>query len=255
MSKANDGPLGPKPRGAQPPGTEAYPLVFQKPRLSLLARFKSWFGIAPRPSPRTVPSVEREPAGGTLDVEPKAEQPKTERPETEQPETNREPIPIEESRAPSISVVREPDEPGAGDDTPTGPVLKETDRTVIPFPRRPTPVQRATLQMLPGRLLPVNAKVVQQEIRFLRSPRPEQSVTLGWEQGEPPDHITLHHPSIQLRHARMEYRKGHWWIQSLVSDDPVLLNGSALDATEGRRHLKNGDLVRLGQAEFRFLMP
>jgi len=192
-------------------------------------------------------------------VEPKAEQPKAEQPRTEQAEPNREishePISIEKSRAPSISVVRDLDEPRAGDHTPSEPVSKETDRSVIPFPKRPTPVQRATLQMLPGRLLPVNAKVVQQEIRFLRSPRPQQSVTLGWEQGDPPDHITLHHPSIQLRHARMEYRKGHWWIQSLVSDDPVLLNGSPLDATEGRRHLKNGDLVRLGQAEFRFLMP
>ena len=149
MAKTNEGPPGPDPRGAQPRGTEAYPLVFQKPRLSLLARFKSWFGIAPRPSPKTVPSVEQEQAGGALDVEPKTEQPKieqpkieqpeTEQPETEQPdpnreanrETNREPIPIAESRPPSISVVREPDEARASDDTPAGPVLRETDRDTV----------------------------------------------------------------------------------------------------------------------------
>jgi hypothetical protein len=122
------------------------------------------------------------------------------------------------------------------------------------LPRSNDPVERATLQMLPGRLEPLNKHVVQQEVRFLRAPGETQEVTLGWDLGDPPRHIMLDHPSIQPRHARMVYQDGQWWIQSLSEYHPVEVNDVPLQISEEAIALKNGDQVRLGEAVFRFHM-
>jgi hypothetical protein len=116
------------------------------------------------------------------------------------------------------------------------------------------PVQRATLQLLPGRLVPLDPSVVQQEVRFLRSGGRESVVTLGWDVGEPPGHVTLDHPSIQPRHARMCFRDGQWSIENLSPRDPVEVNGEPLRDGGEPHLLRTGDRVRLGQAVFRFVL-
>lgn len=114
------------------------------------------------------------------------------------------------------------------------------------------PLHRATLQILPGRLVPAHPDVLRQEIRFLRPSNPEREVTLGRARNDPPDHITIDHPSIERLHATMRYDRGHWWIESGSADRPVLLNGQVIGPEGGARHLKDGDRVRLGDIDFDF---
>ncbi|MFC1662138.1 FHA domain-containing protein, partial [Gemmatimonadota bacterium] len=116
------------------------------------------------------------------------------------------------------------------------------------------PVQRATLQMLPGRLEPLNKDVIQQEVRFLRAKGEAQEVTLGWDLRPPPGHVTLDHPSIQPLHAKMAFREGGWWIQSLSEYYPVEVNDVPLQLSEDPVRLENGDRIRFGEAVFRFWM-
>lgn len=114
------------------------------------------------------------------------------------------------------------------------------------------PVQRTTLKMLPGRLEPLDTAVIQQEVRFLSGPGPIHEVTLGWDLGDPPRHVMLDHPSIQPKHAKMTYWDGRWWIESLSEFYPVEVNGEPLHLSEKPVPLKDGDLVRLGDAIFRY---
>jgi hypothetical protein len=116
------------------------------------------------------------------------------------------------------------------------------------------PVQRATLQMLPGRLEPMDKDVIQQEVRFLRGEGDTHVVTLGWDMAEPPGHVTLDHPSVQPKHARMTFRDGRWWIESLSEFYPVEVNDVPLQLTQEPVLLENGDRVRFGEAVFRFWM-
>jgi hypothetical protein len=111
--------------------------------------------------------------------------------------------------------------------------------------------------MLPGRLQPLNPEVIEQEIRFLRSPtaRDTQTVTLGWDLRPPPGHVTLDHPSIQPLHARMTYQDRHWMIETLVAADPVEINGTLLLDDGVPYLLSNGDHIRIGKAIFKFLIP
>jgi hypothetical protein len=114
------------------------------------------------------------------------------------------------------------------------------------------PVQRTTLKMLPGRLEPMDTAVIQQEVRFLSGPGPIHEVTLGWDLGDPPRHVMLDHPSIQPRHAKMTYWDGRWWIESLSEFYPVEVNGESLHLSEKPVPLEDGDLIRLGDAVFRY---
>jgi hypothetical protein len=108
--------------------------------------------------------------------------------------------------------------------------------------------------MLPGRLEPLLPEVIQQVVRFQRTSGQEQEVTLGWELGEPPHHVTLDHPSIQPLHAKMTYREGRWMIESLVSNDPVEVNGTPVPSSAGPHLLASGDQVKIGEALFRFFL-
>jgi len=117
------------------------------------------------------------------------------------------------------------------------------------------PARLATVQFLPGRLDPLIPEVMQQAVRFEQASSSEQEVTLGWEPGEPPHHVTLDHPSIQPLHAKMTFQKGSWMIESLAPIDPVEVNGTPLPTTSGPYLLANGDQVRIGEALFRFHLP
>lgn len=117
------------------------------------------------------------------------------------------------------------------------------------------PIQRATIQMLPGRLEAIDAKEIQQEIRFLRAQSEEQVVTLGWNLGEPPEHVTLNHSSIQPLHAKMTYRDDGWWMENLAEHDPVVVNGAPIRPSSSPRLLKHGDQIRIGAVVFMFFFP
>lgn len=117
------------------------------------------------------------------------------------------------------------------------------------------PIQRATIQLLPGRLEPVDSNIIQQEIRFVRVQAKKQVVTLGWDIGEPPEHITLNHSSVEPVHAAMIYREGSWWIENRARHEPVVLNGVILRTSDLPRLLADGDRIRLGAVVFRFRFP
>ncbi|MGD2068970.1 MAG: FHA domain-containing protein, partial [Gemmatimonadota bacterium] len=139
-------------------------------------------------------------------------------------------------RASESPVTRPEDAPPPGDDTPL-----ETERS--------------TLQMLPGRLEPVDPDVVRQEIHFLNTPRPDRGVTLGWDPGRPPYHVMLDHPSVEPMHARMRFQDGAWWIEALSRRTPVVVNGERVSVGDEARPLRNRDRIRLGEAEFVFRIP
>jgi len=119
----------------------------------------------------------------------------------------------------------------------------------------PRAIHRPTIQMLPGRLEPLIPEVIQQEVRFQKAQGEKQEVTIGWEVGDPPHHVTLDHPSIQPLHAKMTYQKGNWMIESLAPNYPVEINGTPVPISAGPYLLAAGDQVRIGEALFRFFMP
>jgi hypothetical protein len=133
----------------------------------------------------------------------------------------------------------------------------DASRDADPIGSQDEPVHRTTTQMLPGRLEPLNPEIVEQEVRFLKTATPwdSQSVTLGWELGSPPEHVTLDHPSIEAIHARMIYQRGHWMIETLARSDPVEINEALLLAEGVPYLLSDGDQVRIGKALFRYRFP
>lgn len=144
------------------------------------------------------------------------------------------------------------------DEAPAPPTPEAPERESAPARgdgHGPGPLYRATLQLLPGRLRPLDPDIVREEIRFVRPSGRTAVVTLGWAEGEPPDHITVNHPSVQDRHARMSFVDRQWRIESLVASHPVRVNGDALPAGAEPRELQSGDEVGLGDASFNFLMP
>ena len=131
------------------------------------------------------------------------------------------------------------------DPTPPGAAPESEDQST----------ENGTIQMLPGRLEPLIPEVIQQEIRFEKALGEEQEVTIGWEIGDPPHHVTLDHPSIQPLHAKMTFQKGKWMIESLAPNDPVEINGTPVPHSAGPYLLAAGDQVRIGEALFRFFLP
>lgn len=152
------------------------------------------------------------------------------------------------------------------EDSKLPPILFPPDPEEGPSPHRPssvrlfgeTPVpdalERATLQMLPGRLEPLSPALAGQQVRFLKGPGKEQEVTIGRGPGELPSHVTLDHRSLREAHARMLHRDGQWFVTSSDAADPVLLNGEAVPVADPHL-LEDGDLLRLGELEFRFRWP
>lgn len=149
---------------------------------------------------------------------------------------------------------RAPIEPMPLPDTGRSGDADDEDEDEPPDPPR-EPLDRTTLQMLPGRLEPVNPRIVRQELRFLRVPGPEQEITVGSAPAEPPGHVTVDHGSVQPLHARMRFEGGAWTIESLTDVDPVRLNREPIGPESGAHPLVDGDTVRLGRAEFVFRIP
>lgn len=146
-------------------------------------------------------------------------------------------------QAGKVDARAEPKEVAQGAEAPTIPQAS------------PESVQRATTQMLPGRLQPLDPTIIQQEIRFIRVPGEEQVVTIGWKLGEPPGHVTLNHRTVQPLHARMTYRNGEWWIENLADLDPLVVNRTSLSYGASPRLLRDGDRIQIGAVAFRFCFP
>ncbi len=114
---------------------------------------------------------------------------------------------------------------------------------------------RGTLQFLPGRLVPLGETRLPHEIRFVRLPGVEHSVTLGSARGDPARHVTLDHPSVSAHHARLRYRDRTWSVESLSEDAPTWVNGTRLASGGEGRSLEDGDRVRVGELEYEFHQP
>lgn len=156
-------------------------------------------------------------------------------------------VTVPEQELPPDLTLEESDDPA--------PVAEAEARPRSEEDHGPGPLYRATLQLLPGRMKPLDPDIVREEIRFVRPTGREAVVTLGWAEDDPPDHITVNHPSVQDRHARMAFVDRRWTIESLVGAHPVRVNDEAIPAGAGSRELQSGDEVRLGDASFHFLMP
>ena len=132
----------------------------------------------------------------------------------------------------------------------------EPDRSVTESPvPLPAAFLRGTLQFLPGRLVPLGETRLSHEIRFVRLPGAEHSVTLGSAQGDPARHVTLDHPSVSAHHVRLRYRDQIWFIETLSEDAPTWVNGARLATGEESRALADGDRVRVGVLEYEFHQP
>lgn len=237
-------------RGDTAPPVEGRPRVFVwgdgEPQRGLLRKFVDRLrGDEHRPTSRrprdaTPPTVFRPPVtrrtAPELEASPRPIRP-TPRGGWDPPDLN---LDIDETESGSEGV--QPDAPSPEPPAPEGD-------------HGPGPLSRATLQLLPGRLRPLDPDVVREEIRFVRPSGSDAVVTLGWADDEPPDHITLNHPSVQDRHARMSYRDRRWHIESLVRGHPVQVNAVEVPVGAEPRELTSGDEVRLGDARFSFLIP
>lgn len=178
---------------------------------------------------------------------------------------------LKDPPSPSVEGTAEPDRrprrvPDREEDPERPPILFPADPDDGPLRHRPASVrlfgetpapdtlERATLQMLPGRLEPLSPTLAGQQVRFLKGPGKEQEVTIGRGPGEPPSHVTLDHRSLREAHARMLHRDGQWFVTSSDAADPVLVNGEAVPVADAHP-LEDGDLLRFGELEFRFRWP
>ena len=54
---------------------------------------------------------------------------------------------------------------------------------------------------------------------------------------------------VSTRHARVEAQRDGIWVVDLASTNGIFVNGDRID---GRRRLRDGDVVRIGATELRF---
>jgi hypothetical protein len=124
-------------------------------------------------------------------------------------------------------------------------------------PARPPfaqPAPDGTLQLLPGRLEVMSGLDQRGDIRFVKAPGREATITFGRSPGDPPAHIQLPAPTVSSMHAAMRFHGGAWFITNLSRTNPVVVNGAELGGSgAGAGHaLKDGDQVEMGEVVFRF---
>jgi hypothetical protein len=106
-----------------------------------------------------------------------------------------------------------------------------------------------TLQLLPGRLEPVDSGM-DQEIRFVRVPG-ENRFTFGRNPGPSHSHIQLRAVTASRMHASMVFEGGRWRLGNMSLTNPVVVNGSPL-AGDGVHELEDGDRIEFGELTFVF---
>ena len=123
-----------------------------------------------------------------------------------------------------------------------------------------------TLQFLPGRLVIAAGRDTGHEIRFVRTAGPDGTlVTFGRAEGAPYRHVQLREPTVSRLHARMALDlpvRGapgggapQWQLENLSSTNPVVVNGTPLDAGGGSTSsviLADGDRIEMGEVAFVF---
>jgi hypothetical protein len=95
-----------------------------------------------------------------------------------------------------------------------------------------------------GKLVVVSSKVLKNGRSFPTGPVP---LTLG--RGKENDVPLADDEFASGRHARIESQRDGVWILDLGSTNGTFVNGTRLD---GRRLLKEGDVVQIGDTELRF---
>ena len=104
------------------------------------------------------------------------------------------------------------------------------------------------------------------EIRFVRTAGPDGTlVTFGRAEGAPYRHVQLREPTVSRLHARMALDlpvRGapgggapQWQLENLSSTNPVVVNGTPLDAGGGSTSsviLADGDRIEMGEVAFVF---
>ena len=122
-------------------------------------------------------------------------------------------------------------------------------RNTADFTSPPASVDEGPLQLLPGRLEPVN-KNTHQEIRFVKVPGVTR-VTFGRSPGPPYEHVQLRAATASRMHGYMAFEGGRWRIGNLSETNRVLVNGSPLMEEAGRL-LEDGDQIEFGEVAFVF---
>jgi PPM family protein phosphatase len=135
--------------------------------------------------------------------------------------------------------------------TPATPPSTWIDAGPVRFEEPP----EGTLQLLPGRLELQSGEGQGREIRFVRVPGTDPEVTLGRSEGPAYRHIQLRSPTVSRLHARMHFHDGTWSIVNESTTNPTILNGTAMDASDGATLLRDGDRIEMGEVVFLFRQP
>lgn len=106
-----------------------------------------------------------------------------------------------------------------------------------------------TLQLLPGRLEPVDHRT-HQEIRFVRVPG-ENRFTLGRNAAQSHSHIQLRAATASRMHAYMLFDDGRWQVGNMSDTNAVVVNGAPLNGG-APTELKDGDRLEFGELSFVF---
>ncbi|HET9440075.1 MAG TPA: FHA domain-containing protein [Longimicrobiales bacterium] len=114
----------------------------------------------------------------------------------------------------------------------------------------PGPGFEGIVQLLPGRLEPIDG-TVDQEIRFIKTSG-ENRFTFGRSTGPAATHIQLLAPTASRMHAYMVMENGRWRIGNMSATNQVLVNGAPLQSGEAERWLEDGDRIELGEVGFIF---
>ena len=122
-------------------------------------------------------------------------------------------------------------------------------RQAADFTSPPASVDEGPLQLLPGRLEPVN-RDTHQEIRFVKVPGVTR-ITFGRSPGPPYEHVQLRAATASRMHGYMAFESGRWRIGNLSETNRVLVNGSPLMEAAGRL-LEDGDQLEFGEVAFVF---
>jgi hypothetical protein len=146
----------------------------------------------------------------------------------------------------------------AADASPAAVTVPDAAAPPAAMPGRPPfaqPAPDGTLQLLPGRLEVMSGLDQRGDIRFVKAPGREATITFGRSPGDPPAHIQLPAPTVSSMHAAMRFHGGAWFITNLSRTNPVVVNGAELGGGSGAgagHALKDGDQVEMGEVVFRF---
>jgi hypothetical protein len=131
----------------------------------------------------------------------------------------------------------------SGDDTYDGVTMRFT---------RPIDTD-GTIKLLPGRLQVIAGADKGQEIRLVKSGGGTPEITFGRSEGARFTHIQLRAPTVSRRHALMRLDQSGWVIANFSETNPVVLNGTAMNAVGTPSQLRDGDTFELGEVGFRFI--